>query len=100
MKKIVTIAAMILLSAFTQQVKEHRMQCYKGPNSIFFYIIKDKKTYHYNFTNHPLTDDEFKNLFWKQSSRIPIDTTELEKICDRNIREDQLHERIVRDLNN
>ena len=96
MKRIFILLAIL---ALLQQVKEWRLQCYSGPNSIYFYIIKHKTTWHYNFTNHQLNDDEIKRMFWKESTACPIDTTEYEKLYVKTITEDKLHERIVRDLN-
>jgi len=96
MKRIFILIALMLT---LQQVKEYRLQCYSGPNSIYFYIIKNNSTWHYNFTNHQVNDDEIKRMFWKESKTCPIDTTEYEKLYVKTITEDKLHERIVRDLN-
>lgn len=96
MKRIFILLALVLTS---QQVKEWRLQCYSGPNSIYFYIIKNNSTWHYNFTNHQINDDEMKKMFWKESRTCPIDTTEYEKLYVKTITEDKLDARIVRDLN-
>ena len=96
---ILSIALSIAVLSFTQQVKEWRLQCWSGPNSIYFYIIKNNSTWHYNFTNHQVSDDEMKKMFWKVSKTCPIDTTEYEKLYVKTITEDKLDTRIVRDLN-
>lgn len=42
--------------------------------------------------------DNFKELFWKKSTTLPIDTSALEMIGNTKIREDQLNERIKKEL--
>lgn len=81
-----------------QVAKEYHIMCFEGSNSTYFYIIKHKGLYYYNFTSHMVSDDEFKKLFWKKSSSMPIDTSSVRMIGNTKIREDQLNERIIKEL--
>lgn len=99
MKKILTVIfAAMFISMSSQEKKEYHIMCFEGSNSTYFYIIKHKGQYYYNFTAHMVADDEFKKLFWKKSSSLPIDTSAVHMIGNTKIREDQLDARILKEL--
>jgi hypothetical protein len=98
MKHFITLLILITLTVKSQTppLKEYPILCFKSKNSAYFFIIPHKNIYYYNFSDHMI--DNFKELFWKKSTTLPIDTSALEMIGNTKIREDQLNERIKKEL--
>lgn len=99
MKKILTILTIITLhiTSLAQQA-DYPIMCFKGANSAYFYIIENNKTYYYNFSNHMLDVPEFKVVYWKQSSKLPIDTSLFEMICNTRIDSSQISSKLKKQL--
>jgi hypothetical protein len=100
--KIIILFLTLQLSSQTQQpapLMEYPITCYKKTNTNFhLFIIKAKNVYFYNFSDHPVADKEFKELFWKKSNVVPMSLDDFEMLCNTTIREDQMSERLKNEL--
>jgi len=101
MKHLLYILIFASSIGFSQTV-EYPITCHKktlGENhASYIFIISVKKIYFYNFTDHMVSDNQFKDMFWKKSSTMPIDTSGFEMICNTKIREDQISERLKTEI--
>ena len=97
MKTLICILVWLPLSII-QVPKEYNMMCFSGSNSIYFYIIKNQNAYYYNFLNHTVETKDLKTMFWKRSTKFPIDTTwfKLESIT--KVNETQLSDKLNAEL--
>ena len=99
MKKLLLIFILLsgCLSAQVDSTKKWDIVCYKAINSFYIYTIKTNDIYYYNFSNKELND--FKQMFWKKSKEIPIDTTTIKAYQTKRVRLDELNERMIKELN-